>query len=66
MLTYKELVESAIDDFKDYFKNGDLFTEYHSHGIINKIADSHVPTEYSDLLEVAMSNLLLACTEPEL
>ena len=66
MPTIHELVESAIDDFKDCLKNGKRTTEDNVYDLIHEISDSHVPAYNYELLEVAMSNLWLACTEPEL
>lgn len=66
MLTIQILANSAIEDFKDRLANGEWTTEDNAYDLIHEIADSHVPTYNYELLEVAMSNLWLATTEPEL
>lgn len=60
------LVDDAIEDLKSCLTNGECTTEWDVYDLIHEIADRHVPVYNSDLLEVAMSNLRLATTEPEL
>jgi len=65
MFTIHSLVNDAIEDFKICISNGECTSEWDSYDLINEIAARHVPVYNYDLLEVAMSNLRLATTEPE-
>ena len=66
MPTIHNLVQDAIEEFKDCLANGEWTTECDIYDLMNEISDRHVPVYNSDLLDVAKSNLRLATTEPEL
>ena len=66
MSTIHEITESAIEEFKNSIENGECTNEDDIYDLIHTIADSHVPIYNYDVLKVAMSNLRLATSEPEL
>ncbi len=66
MLTIHKLVQSALEDFKEGLKQEKWVTEDYVSDLIHEIADTNVPIYNDELLEVALSNLWLACSESEL
>lgn len=66
MPTIQVLTESAIEEFKDCLENGECANESDISDLIHQLADNHVPIYNYDVLEVAMSDLRLAISEPEL
>ena len=66
MPTIYELVELATEELKEGLENGEYNNEDDIYDAISEIADSYIPVYNYDLLQVAMSNLRLSCTKPEL
>jgi hypothetical protein len=66
MLTIHDIVKDAIEDFWDRLNDDEWTTECDVYDLIHEIADSHVPIYYSQVLEVARSDLWLVTTQPEL
>ncbi len=65
MPTIHELVLNATEDLKDRLEKGEEIKEDNAHDIIHEIAEGYVPMYNYQLLEVAMSDLRLACSEPQ-
>ena len=66
MPTLHFLVEGAIEDFKDRLASGDAANEDEIYDLIYEVTDSRMPVYNFDILEIAKSNLRLACEMPEL
>ena len=67
MPTLHDLEQSAWEDFKSSFHEGEWDTDDdEAYDIISEIADRRVPVYTSEILEVAMSDLWLVCGSPEI
>ncbi len=66
MPTLHFLVEGAIEDFKDRIESGDAANEDEIYDLIYEVTDSRMPVYNFDILEIAKSNLRLACDVPEI
>lgn len=59
MLTIDTLAHRAIEDFKDMLANDEWGVEYTANDLIHSIADSHVPNQYWELLELVVDDYSL-------
>ena len=66
MLTIYDITEWALEELKDWLKSNSNANENEVYDRIFEIADSSVPHLTREILEIALSDFQLACTESEI
>lgn len=66
MKTLQNLVDWATEDFKDRLNDGDAANEDEVYDLIYNVVEARMPIYHVEILDIAKSNLRMACMEPEI